>query len=182
MDKFDYDYDWDDQYYGTGPTQPPKDRGGLVAFLLVLVILLSGISTALSILNFKLYWKLNEKEQEAQVAFYHSQENLPAVASSHGEESLLETHLGISGTPIPQVHQRYYKLPNGIYLTKVPTSTEASLKGLVTGDVLLAINQIPVWDTASLEMAAGTLRAGDPVELTIYRSGTEFSASLTWGN
>ena len=182
MNEKNYDFRNETGTYQTGRTEPPKRYGGLVAFLLVLVILLSGISTALSILNFKLYWKLNEKEQEAQVAFYHSQENLPAVASSHGEESLLETQLGISGTPIPQVHQRYYKLPNGIYLTKVPTSTEASLKGLVTGDVLLAINSIPVWDTASLEMAAGTLRTGDPVELTIYRSGTEFSASLTWGN
>ena len=49
------------------------------------------------------------------------------------------------------------------------------------GDVLLAINQIPVWDTASLEQAAGTLRTGETVDLTIYRSGTEFSVSLTWG-
>ena len=24
---YDYEYDWDDQYYGTGPTQPPKSRG-----------------------------------------------------------------------------------------------------------------------------------------------------------
>ena len=182
MNEKNYDFRNETGTYQTGRTEPPKRYGGLVAFLLVLVILLSGISTALSILNLKLYWQLNErKADEVQVAFYHAQENLPAVASSHAQDTVLESFLGFSGTPIPQVHQRYYKLPNGIYITKVPTSTEAALKGLVTGDVLLAINQIPVWDTASLEQAAGTLRTGETVDLTIYRSGTEFSVSLTWG-
>ena len=30
--------DWDDSIYGTGPTQPPKNRGGAVALMLILTV------------------------------------------------------------------------------------------------------------------------------------------------
>lgn len=41
-------------YYKTGSTQPPKSHGGLIAFLLILVIFLGGISSALGLLNIQL--------------------------------------------------------------------------------------------------------------------------------
>ena len=56
---------WDDGAYGTGRTQPPKDRGGIVTVLLIIVIFLSGIITVISLLNVKLFRELNtEKEEE----------------------------------------------------------------------------------------------------------------------
>ena len=42
---------WDDGVYGTGRTQPPKNRGGAVTVLLILVIFLSGLVTVLGIMN-----------------------------------------------------------------------------------------------------------------------------------
>jgi len=45
--------------YQTGSTRPPKSRGGLVAFLLVLVILLLGAVTILGVMNIKLFRQLN---------------------------------------------------------------------------------------------------------------------------
>ena len=38
---------WDQGLYETGPTRPPKSHRGLIAVLLVLVILLSGIISVL---------------------------------------------------------------------------------------------------------------------------------------
>ena len=55
---------WDDSVYGTGPTEPPKNRGGLMALLLVLIIFLCGIVTVLGILNVKLFTQLSNREQE----------------------------------------------------------------------------------------------------------------------
>ncbi len=49
-----YNDPWDRDSYETGSTQPPKQGGGLVAVLLVLVIFLVGLSSALGILNIKL--------------------------------------------------------------------------------------------------------------------------------
>ena len=65
---FEYEYDWDDQYYGTGPTQPPKERGGLMALMLILVIFLFGIITVLGILNIRLFQELKLKKQETELS------------------------------------------------------------------------------------------------------------------
>ena len=67
------EYDWDDQYYGTGPTEPPKSRGGLLALMLILIIFLCGIITVLGVLNIRLFQQLQvdrvKKEEEISIAF-----------------------------------------------------------------------------------------------------------------
>lgn len=58
--------DWDDSVYGTGPTNPPKNRGTLVALLLILIIFLCGIVTMLSLLNIRLFQELKTDQQQQQ--------------------------------------------------------------------------------------------------------------------
>ena len=36
----EYESDWDDQYYGTGNTEPPKEHNGPMALMLILIIFL----------------------------------------------------------------------------------------------------------------------------------------------
>ena len=61
---------WDQGSWQTGSTQPPKDRGGSMALLLILVIFLCGIITFLSILNVKLFNQLQlQKEASASISF-----------------------------------------------------------------------------------------------------------------
>ena len=79
---------WDDSVYGTGPTQPPKDRGGIIALLLVLVILLCGIVTALGILNVKLFQKLNNPilpNEDLTISFSVQQTEPVSIASEPTE-------------------------------------------------------------------------------------------------
>lgn len=54
---------WDERVYGTGNTMPPKAQSGIVTLLLILVIFLSGIISALSFLNIKLFQELNYQKQ-----------------------------------------------------------------------------------------------------------------------
>ena len=62
---------WEKSSYQTGSTQPPKKRSGLLAVLLVAVIFLSGISSALGLLNIKLSNALMERDdREGPVIFY----------------------------------------------------------------------------------------------------------------
>ena len=70
----EYDYTWDDQYYGTGPTEPPKERRGPMALMLILVIFLFGIITVLSILNIRLFQELKVKKQETELSISFSTE------------------------------------------------------------------------------------------------------------
>ena len=58
--------DWDDSVYGTGPTDPPKNRGALVALMLILIIFLCGIVTMLSLMNIRLFRELKTDKQENQ--------------------------------------------------------------------------------------------------------------------
>ena len=55
---------WDDGSWQTGSTQPPKDRGGTMALLLILIIFLCGIITVLGILNVKLFTQLQTREEK----------------------------------------------------------------------------------------------------------------------
>ena len=54
---------WDPSIYGTGRTNPPKNRGGIIAFLLVLVIFLGGLVSVLGILNVKLFAQLKQQSK-----------------------------------------------------------------------------------------------------------------------
>lgn len=62
---------WDPSIYGTGRTNPPKNRGGIIAFLLVLVIFLGGLVSVLGILNVRLFTQLKQqsKKQEDSLSF-----------------------------------------------------------------------------------------------------------------
>lgn len=69
---------WENCYYGTGPTKPKKSHGMLLAILLVLVIFLSGVVSILSILNIRLFQKLNQpREKDLPISFAVEPETIP---------------------------------------------------------------------------------------------------------
>ena len=77
---------WDRDSYETGSTKPPKDRSGLVAILLVLVIFLVGLSSTLGILNTRLSYQQTETPRDGgPVVFYptdHLDTPIPSVDST----------------------------------------------------------------------------------------------------
>lgn len=182
MNGKDYDFRNDTGTYQTGRTQPPKRYGGLIAFLIGLVILLSGISTALSIMNLKLYWQLNTQETVPQVAFSRA-DNVPQPTEAvHEEVQELQVHLGITGTHIPDVYQRYYKLPNGIYVSQVKSGSEAQEKGIVAGDIITHINNHEIQDEQYLNLLSKQMEPGETVVLLVYRSDTQVEITLSWNS
>ena len=83
MDKRnDYYTDWDDSVYGTGRTQPPKNRGGLVAMMLILIIFLCGIIALLGFLNIRLFHQLQSREDEELSISFTTAETQPAETQS----------------------------------------------------------------------------------------------------
>ena len=182
MNEKEFDFRNETGTWQTGRTQPPKHYRGLLAFLIGLVILLSGISTALSIMNLKLYWKLNTVEPAPQVSFSRAEEIPQPTEAVHEEVRELQEHLGITGTVIPAVYQRYYKLPNGIYVSRVAERSEAKEKGLVAGDIISALDGYPIFDGSMLDVWADGKEEGDQVELTVFRSGSEIRLTLTWND
>ena len=95
--KFSRDEDpWDQGSWQTGSTEPPKDKGGLMALLLILVIFLCGIITVLGILNVKLFNQLQIREEagtsisftpeETEAPIPETEAIQPAVASVEEED------------------------------------------------------------------------------------------------
>ncbi len=84
-------YDWDDQYYGTGPTQPPKNKGGVFALMLILVIFLCGIITVLGVLNIKLFRELKIERQEQDLSISFTTEGTMPAQDASPVSQILET-------------------------------------------------------------------------------------------
>ena len=61
---------WEESVWQTGSTQPPKNRGGLIALMLILIIFLCGIITVLGILNIRLFQELKiQEENDLSISF-----------------------------------------------------------------------------------------------------------------
>ena len=73
---------WDPSIYGTGRTKPPKNHGGIIAILLVIIIFLGGLVSVLGILNVKLFTQLKNQSNK-------NDHSLAVVSQS--EAQLLET-------------------------------------------------------------------------------------------
>ena len=70
------DYDpWNQGTYRTGSTRPPKSHGGLIALLLVLVILLSGITTILGVVNIRLFHQVNAAQPRETLPISYADDN-----------------------------------------------------------------------------------------------------------
>lgn len=87
--------------------------------------------------------------------------------------------LGLKGDSISLFDQYYYRWPAGLFLTEVEENSDACLKGIEPGDILLSINDQPITSQDALEEALYSLNVGDSVEVEIYRNGTQHQITLT---
>ena len=133
---------WDDGIYGTGNTRPPKNHGGLIAVLLIIVIFLSGIVSVLSLMNVKLFKELNQlsrQEQNLPVSFYDVEESdtLESLESAPMEaaetlppetESMDDTVLSLNPSPesIANIPQEGGMSWQNIYEKNIPSVVSIS--------------------------------------------------------
>ena len=78
-----YNDPWDRNSYETGSTKPPKDRGGIVAVLLVALLLVGSLCSALGILNVKLLQMLRESENAETVTLFDDDATQPDSQHDH---------------------------------------------------------------------------------------------------
>lgn len=168
----------EEQTYQTGSTNPPKNYGGIIAFLLVLVIFLCGISTALGLMNIHLFRQLSSAqspEETGAVAFSDS----ARLESSLTDTSAVRFSLGFTGQGVPDFWQHYHDLPQGIYITEVDEASIAEKCGLQPGDVLISLDSIPVPNTELLSSMLEQYHSGDTLAAVVCRSGNELYLTLT---
>lgn len=90
--------EWDDNTYYTGPTEPPKNRGALVAVLLIFIIFLCGIVTVLGVLNIRLFQKLNREEPSQELAIsFTTEETIPETQAPQATTPTASQPSGLAG-------------------------------------------------------------------------------------
>lgn len=159
--------------YRTGPTRPPKSYGGVIAFLLVLVILLCGISTALGLMNIRLFRSLQESQPEESfpVAFSGSQ-----TGDDTGSTCF---RLGFSGQEIPELWCLYQQLPQGIYITHVTQNSDAAAKGILPGDILVQVDGEAVTSVKELSDLLADRKEHSSAKVVLYRNNKQIEMTLT---
>ena len=90
-------------------------------------------------------------------------------------------HLGIEGEAISSFYQFYYRLPKGLFITAVETGSSADKVGLEAGDILISLDGVDITSSHVLETLLYKYVPGDTVEAVVYRSGKQYSVTLTVG-
>jgi serine protease Do len=87
--------------------------------------------------------------------------------------------LGITGESISDFYQFYYRLPKGLYITDVKAGSSAEEIGIEPGDILISIDDTRITGSSSLETLLYNYAPGDTVTAVIYRSGRQYTVTLT---
>ena len=86
--------------------------------------------------------------------------------------------IGIDGETLPAPYRIYYRLPQGIYVTRVYRNSDAAAKGISEGDIITAINGVSVTTMEQLNRVKNQFTAGQTITLTIYRGGVSSDVEI----
>ena len=86
--------------------------------------------------------------------------------------------IGIDGETLPATYRIYYRLPQGIYVTRVYRNSDAAAKGVSEGDIITAINGISVTTMEQLNRVKNQFTAGQTITLTIYHGGVSSDVEI----
>ena len=89
--------------------------------------------------------------------------------------------LGITGESVSSFYQFYYRLPEGLYITEVSPNSSAATAGIKADDILISLDGVRITDSDTLKTQVYTYRPGQTVRAVIYRSGKQYTVTLTVG-
>ena len=71
---------------------------------------------------------------------------------------------------------------DGVYVMDVPKDGAAYAAGIKKGDVIVAINEVPITSGAEMVGQIATFRPGDKISITYKRNGKEITSKVTLRN
>ena len=114
------------------------------------------------------------------------QSMLPAASTANAKESAQQAGRGWIGVQIQPVTANIaeglgMKEDKGALVAEPLADGPAAKAGILSGDVITALNGQPVKDTRDLAKQIGDMAPGGTAELTIWRKGEAKTISLTLG-
>lgn len=89
--------------------------------------------------------------------------------------------LGISGEILSDFVRLYYQLPLGLYITEIDPDGSAAQVGIEPGDILVSVDNVRITDIETLQTQLYSYSPGDTVQAVVFRSGKQYSVTLTVG-
>lgn len=88
--------------------------------------------------------------------------------------------LRLSGSSVSILDQRFYRLPAGFVISEVEEGSHAAQAEILSGDIILSFNGIRIASAEELEQALYGCKAGDSVELILYRyrTGRQYTVTI----
>jgi len=94
---------------------------------------------------------------------------------SNGKEV---AYLGLGISTVTSEIEKAYDIPRGIYIKEVKMDSPAMAAGLQSGDVIIEMGGVAVFDEAAYERKLLQLKPGDQVSIVIKRQGTNGYVSI----
>ncbi|MCI8514159.1 MAG: PDZ domain-containing protein [Lachnospiraceae bacterium] len=89
---------------------------------------------------------------------------------ANGKEA---SYLGVTGVTVTREQTEAYGTPQGLYLTDVVVGSPAYNSGIQSGDVLVALNDVPVSFMKDVQSFLGIVEPGQEVEVLLFRQGKD---------
>ena len=167
--------DWDDSVYGTGPTDPPKNKGALVALMLILIIFLCGIVTMLSLMNIRLFRELKTDKKQQELAISFTTEPTEEMV----EQMVPAQEPAAAVSSAPNATMNLQAAPKGI--DNIPQNGGMSLQDIYTQNIPSVVS-ITCQSSHSASSGTGVILSADGYIVTnahVVENSSAISVQLT---
>jgi serine protease Do len=86
--------------------------------------------------------------------------------------------LGLTVGPVDAATRQQFGLPEGLYVNEVVPDSGADAAGIREGDVIIAADGIPLYDTEDLAAVKNEKEIGGTLRLTVWRDGEEWECEV----
>jgi len=89
-------------------------------------------------------------------------------------------YMGISCADVTSQYQQVFGWPAGVYVNSVEEGSCAQRAGLKQSDIITKIDDTAITGTSQMISVKNSYRAGDTVQITVYRSGEYITLTMTF--
>jgi len=89
-------------------------------------------------------------------------------------------YMGVGAVDITEQYMQAFGWPRGAYVNAVEAGSCAETAGIKQGDIITKIGETDITSVAQMVSVKNSYRAGDTVEITVFRAGEYLTLTMTF--